>query len=169
MSYSFLFILITLLQVVSLVAKRHKKTLEETHFSELILWRYFSFVPSFRKRSTRFSLQGLAQQMPALLLEKGYVRVFSCCWWILLAFGEVMSCNVGTTIVNHPPPYFFFFFFGGGGGGRFAIVNFRSQLSPQIKKTNQNHSTTIKRIKKKEKNQCEPKKLFIVVRIYTYL
>ena len=70
--------------------------------------------------------------------------------------------NVGTTIVNHPP-YFFF------RGGRFAIVNSRAQLSPQIKKTNQNHSTTIKRIKKREKrdkNQCEPKKLFIIARIY---
>ena len=73
--------------------------------------------------------------------------------------------NVGSTIVN-PPSLFFFFF---KGGGRFAIVNFRSQLSPQIKKANQNHSTTIKRIKKKETNHCEPKKLFIIVRIYTYL
>ena len=54
-------------------------------------------------------------------------------------------------------------------GGRFAIVNFRSQLSPQIKKANQNHSTTIKRIKKKEKQQCEPKNcllLYVFVRIY---
>ena len=76
--------------------------------------------------------------------------------------------NVGTTIVNHPPLIFLLFCFFLG-GGRFAIVNFRSQLSPQIKKTNQNHSTTIKRIKKKEKNQCEPKELFIIVRIYTYL
>ena len=47
--------------------------------------------------------------------------------------------NIGTTIVN-PPPHFFL------RGGRFAIVNSRAQLSPQIKKTNQNHSTTIKRI-----------------------
>ena len=39
-------------------------------------------------------------------------------------------------------------------------------FSPQIKKTNQNHSTTIKRIKKKEKKHCEPKRLFIIARIY---
>ena len=73
--------------------------------------------------------------------------------------------NVGSTIVKATPPFFFFL-----GGGRFAIVNFRSQLSPQIKKANQNHSTTIKRIKKKGKNQREPKKLFVIVivRIYTY-
>ena len=64
---------------------------------------------------------------------------------------------------SHSPIFF-------KGGGRFAIVNFPSQLIPQqIKKTNQNHSTTIKRMKKKENNQCEPKKLFIIARIYTYL
>ena len=76
-------------------------------------------------------------------------------WW----YWWLVACNVGTTIV-------IFFFLG---GVRFAIVNFRSQLSPQIKKTNQNHSTTIKRIKKKEKKQCEPKKLFIIVRINLYV
>ena len=82
--------------------------------------------------------------------------------------------NVGTTIVTPPKFYNILIFL----GGRFVIVNSRSQLSPQIKKTNQNHSTTIKRIKKKEKNtlkkkkqqkQCEPKKLFIIACTYLQL
>ena len=71
-----------------------------------------------------------------------------------------MTKNVGTTIVKGPPDPDIFF---GGGGGRFEIVNSRSQLSPQIKKTNQDHSTTIKRIKKKEKTNASQN---IIARIY---
>ena len=64
------------------------------------------------------------------------------CWLLGWVFSDGTSfcmklyhcANVGSTIVN--PPIFF-------RGVRFAIVNSRSQLSPQIKKTNQNHSTTI--------------------------
>ena len=66
-------------------------------------------------------------------------------------FAGRFSINFGSTIVKAPPLIFFF------GGGRFAIVNFRSQPSPQIKKTNRNHSTTIKRIKKKEKKTMRAK------------
>ena len=41
-------------------------------------------------------------------------------------------------------------------------MNSRAQLSPQIKKTNQNHSTTIKRIKKKGKNNASQKSCLLL-------
>ena len=127
------------------------------------------------------AMQHFARRQPPELLQslilivphEGFLHLVLCkgkrggssssieCFHYLQIYIVGKNINVGSTIVN--PPLFFFL----GGGGRFAIVNFRSQLSPQIKKANQNHSTTNKRIKKKNnasQNSCLL--LYVFIRIY---
>ena len=86
---------------------------------------------------------------------------------MMLPLPMIQMNNVGSTIVNHPP---YLFFLRGGVASQLLIFGPNSpHKSKRQIKTIQPQLNEKRKRKKKWKKPCEPKKMFIIVRIYTYL